>query len=278
MNGELERRWKVGELAKATGLTVRTLHHYDDVGLLVASERTSAGHRLYAEQDVRRLYRILALRRLGMRLDEIAAVLDDEGLTLLETVRRHLEQVERELERQQTLRERLRRLFAALERSVEPSAGEFIGAIEAMTVVEAEVEDVLVRVPAEEADEPPPRLGREGYRTVLLKEREGEQVLPIFIRAHEGGDRVSQEQRSLDVRRVGLAVATRGVAAAKRGPPRANRERRPEARAVARAHAGSAFDASSTLLAAPHRQCPSPWQIFTREADVISKRRSGTRL
>lgn len=176
----------MGELAKATGLTVRTLHHYDDVGLLVPSERTSAGHRLYAEQDVRRLYRILALRRLGMRLDEIAAVLDDEGLTLLETVRRHLEQVDQELERQQTLRERLRQLLATLERSVEPTAGEFIDAIEAMTVVEAEVEDVLVQIPPEEADEPPRRLGREGYRTVLLKEREGERVLPIFIRAHEG--------------------------------------------------------------------------------------------
>ena len=186
MSGELERRWKVGELAKATGLTVRTLHHYDDVGLLVPSERTSAGHRLYAERDVRRLYRILALRRLGMRLEEIASVLEDEGLTLLETVRRHLEQVERELERQETLRERLRQLLVALERSVEPSAGEFIDAIEAMTVVAADVEDVLIRIPAEEADEPPPRLGREGYRTVLLKERDGERLLPIFIRAHEG--------------------------------------------------------------------------------------------
>jgi len=186
MGAELERRWKVGELAKATGLTVRTLHHYDDVGLLVPSERTSAGHRLYDEQDVRRLYRILALRRLGMRLDEIASLLDAEGLTLLDTVRRHLEEVERELERQQTLRERLRQLLAALEGSVEPPVEEFIDAIEAMTVVAAAVEDVLIHIPADEADEPPPRLAREGYRVVLLKEREGERVLPIFIRAHEG--------------------------------------------------------------------------------------------
>lgn len=186
MGADLERQWKVGELAKATGLTVRTLHHYDDVGLLVPSERTSAGHRLYAEQDVRRLYRILALRRLGMRLDEIASVLDDEGLTLLDTVRRHLEEVERELERQQTLRERLRKLLAALEGSVEPPAEEFINAIEAMTVVAAVVEDVLIRIPLDEADEPPPRLAREGYRVVVLKERDGERLLPIFIRAHEG--------------------------------------------------------------------------------------------
>ncbi len=186
MGAELERRWKVGDLAEATGLTVRTLHHYDDVGLLVPSERTSAGHRLYAEQDVRRLYRILALRRLGMRLDEISSLLEDDGVGLLDTVRRHLEQVERELERQRVLRERLCRLLEALERSVEPPAVEFIGAIGAMTVVEAEVEDVLLRIPADEVDEPPPRLARERYRVVLLKERHGERVVPIFIRASEG--------------------------------------------------------------------------------------------
>lgn len=47
--------WKVGELARTTGLTVRTLHHYDHVGLLQPSGRTASGHRLYEEEDVRRL-------------------------------------------------------------------------------------------------------------------------------------------------------------------------------------------------------------------------------
>jgi DNA-binding transcriptional MerR regulator len=65
-----ERRWKVGELARATGLTVRALHHYDELGLLVPSERTQAGHRLYGEDDVRRLYRVVALRHLGLPLSE----------------------------------------------------------------------------------------------------------------------------------------------------------------------------------------------------------------
>jgi len=78
MTAAHDRRWKVGELAEATGLTVRALHHYDEVGLLVPSERTSAGHRLYDEQDVRRLYRVLALRELGLGLDEIASLLDDD--------------------------------------------------------------------------------------------------------------------------------------------------------------------------------------------------------
>lgn len=100
MRNDEDKRWKVGELAGVTGLTVRALHHYDDVGLLVPSQRTSGGHRVYDARDVERLYRVLALRRLGLRLDEIASLLDDGGVSLLETVRRHLEQVERELAHQ----------------------------------------------------------------------------------------------------------------------------------------------------------------------------------
>lgn len=91
-----DKRWKVGELAKTTGLTVRALHHYDKLGLLVPSERTEGGHRLYAEEDVRRLYRILALRQVGLPLTEIASLLDGEDPGLTAIVRRHLERVERD--------------------------------------------------------------------------------------------------------------------------------------------------------------------------------------
>jgi hypothetical protein len=52
----------VGHLARATGLTVRTLHHWDEIGLLRPAERSGAGHRRYSAEDVERLYRIVALR------------------------------------------------------------------------------------------------------------------------------------------------------------------------------------------------------------------------
>jgi DNA-binding transcriptional MerR regulator len=91
--GEIEqRRWKVGELARATGLTIWALHHLDDLGLLVPSERTQAGHRLYDQEDVRRLYRIVALRRLICR-EEVARVLGDERIGQADTVGRDLERV-----------------------------------------------------------------------------------------------------------------------------------------------------------------------------------------
>ncbi|WP_378741119.1 MerR family transcriptional regulator [Nocardia brasiliensis] len=71
----VEQVWKVGELAAEAGLTVRTLHHYDRIGLVCPAGRTSTGHRLYTEADVQRLYQVLALRQLGLGLDQIANVL-----------------------------------------------------------------------------------------------------------------------------------------------------------------------------------------------------------
>ncbi len=63
--------WKVGDLAGRTGLSVRTLHHYDEIGLLSPSGRTGLGHRLYSAGDVLRLERIRSLRALGLSLEEI---------------------------------------------------------------------------------------------------------------------------------------------------------------------------------------------------------------
>ena len=67
----------VGEVARITGQTVRTLHHYDRIGLLVPAERTSTGYRLYSEADLDRLHRILTYRELGFPLERIGELLDD---------------------------------------------------------------------------------------------------------------------------------------------------------------------------------------------------------
>lgn len=62
----------VGELAKLTGITVRTLHHYDQIGLVQPSDRSDAGYRLYGDADVLRLQQVLMFRELGLPLDQIA--------------------------------------------------------------------------------------------------------------------------------------------------------------------------------------------------------------
>jgi len=91
-----EKLWKIGELARATGLTVRTLHHYDEIGLLRPSERTQAGYRLYGDDDVRRLYEIRALRDLGLPLQDIPVALDGDPRN---TLAEHLKRVEQDVER-----------------------------------------------------------------------------------------------------------------------------------------------------------------------------------
>lgn len=98
--------WRVGDLAALTGLTVRTLHHYDDVGLL-RPDRTAAGHRVYRRVHVERLYRISVLRRFGVSLDDIAAALDDPGWTLDGALRDHLAALEDQVLRTERLLHRL---------------------------------------------------------------------------------------------------------------------------------------------------------------------------
>jgi MerR family transcriptional regulator, thiopeptide resistance regulator len=81
----------VGELAKLTGITVRTLHHYDEIGLVQPSDRSRAGYRLYADGDVLRLQQVLVYKELGLPLDEIAAVLDDPAFSRVGALQRHRE-------------------------------------------------------------------------------------------------------------------------------------------------------------------------------------------
>jgi DNA-binding transcriptional MerR regulator len=131
MTGE---RYRVGELARVAGVTVRALHHYDALGLLVPSERTQAGHRLYSAADVERLYRLLALREVGLPLDEIGPLLDSED-GVADTVRRHLGRVEQQLGALEQLRLRLTRLLDALDGDG-ASTDQFLDAMEAMTMFE----------------------------------------------------------------------------------------------------------------------------------------------
>src|SRR5437762_1393306 len=69
----------VGDISRLTGVTVRALHHYDEIGLVKPSQRSPAGYRLYDESDALRLQQVLVLRELGVPLDEIAGVLDRAG-------------------------------------------------------------------------------------------------------------------------------------------------------------------------------------------------------
>lgn len=126
--------WKVGALARASGVTVRALHHYDHIGLLSPSMRTAAGHRLYGPDDVARLYRITLLRRLGFPLEQIAPVLDAPEWQLASALRRHLAHAREEAAAAARLCGRLADMAAAVDREDRPAAGQLFATLEEMTM------------------------------------------------------------------------------------------------------------------------------------------------
>lgn len=124
----------VGQLAKLTGLTVRALHHYDAIGLLVPSQRTDAGYRLYAQSDIVKLFRVQALQDLGLSLSEIEGVLDRASTALPELVARQISVLDTQIEHATTLRQRLTHLSQLLRRGLEPEADEWLDAVELITL------------------------------------------------------------------------------------------------------------------------------------------------
>ncbi len=106
----------VGQVAERFGVTVRTLHHYDEIGLLRPSERSDAGYRLYTEADITRLQNVVVYRRLGFPLEEIAQLVDGgSGPTLAEHLRRQRAAV---MSRLDELSELVTAIDRALEREV----------------------------------------------------------------------------------------------------------------------------------------------------------------
>src|SRR3954471_24074661 len=104
--------WTVGELARLAGVTVRTLHHYDRIGLVQPSERTTAGYRSYDEHDLDRLQQVLFYRELGFPLEEVATLLDDPDADPVAHLRRQHRLLLERLER-------TRAVVAAVEKEME---------------------------------------------------------------------------------------------------------------------------------------------------------------
>ncbi|MBY4694361.1 MerR family transcriptional regulator [Burkholderia latens] len=141
-------RLKVGELAKRSGLTVRTLHHYHAIGLLTPSARADNGYRLYDRHDIARLHQIQALRRFGLSLAEIGDYLNQPGTPLLELVAKQIASLDRQLAQAAQLRERLVHLHAQLAAGTEPELADWLITLELMTVYDKYFsEEELARLP-----------------------------------------------------------------------------------------------------------------------------------
>ena len=101
----------VGEVAELAGVSVRALHHYDELGLVVPSGRSDAGYRLYDHADLERLQEVLTLRALGLALSEVRAVLDDPAHDRVQVLRDQAKRLRDE-------QDRLADLLAAVEDAI----------------------------------------------------------------------------------------------------------------------------------------------------------------
>lgn len=125
---------KVGQLAQRSGLTVRALHHYDSIGLLTPSARSAAGYRLYGHDDIVRLHQIQALRRLGLALAEIGAMLSQSPLPFATIVARQIAMLDQQIDQAHALRVRLQQLQRQLAAGQQPALADLLTNLELMTM------------------------------------------------------------------------------------------------------------------------------------------------
>lgn len=108
----------VGQVSARLGVTIRALHHWDEIGLARPSLRTVAGYRLYTAGDLERLHRIVVYRELGLGLDRIRAILDDSAADVAAALRAQRAQVAERIDRLQRLSAGLDRMIDAHERGL----------------------------------------------------------------------------------------------------------------------------------------------------------------
>jgi DNA-binding transcriptional MerR regulator len=127
---------KIGELAARSGLTVRALHHYDDIGLLTPSARADSGYRLYNRDDLARLHKIQTLRKFGMSLADIGSFLASPEAPFTDVVSRQISALDQQIEQASTLRAQLLSLQQRMENNEDPDLQDWLGALEQMKLYE----------------------------------------------------------------------------------------------------------------------------------------------
>ncbi|WP_379137893.1 MerR family transcriptional regulator [Paenibacillus sp. sgz500958] len=128
----MKRYWKVGDLARLTGLTVRTLRFYDQIGIFSPSGQTESGHRLYDESDLSRLQQIVSLKELGLSLDEIHSVLSEEQISPIEIVNLQIARTQEQIKLHQKLLEQLQHASKLMQGKLSLTVEDFTGLLQAM--------------------------------------------------------------------------------------------------------------------------------------------------
>ena len=189
---------KVGELAERIGLTVRTLHHYDEIGLLAPAGRTAAGHRIYGESQVRRLQQIASLRHLGLGLKEIRECLTRPDYSLDRILELQIESIRGEIGRQARLLDLIQRLLVQLRSAEGVSVDDLTQAIEVTVNYEKYYSP-------EQLDQLAKRAEEVGEDRIQAVQHEWEQLFADYGKAMgEGLDPSSEELKVLARRSAAL--------------------------------------------------------------------------
>jgi DNA-binding transcriptional MerR regulator len=130
-----EQGWKIGELAKRVGLTVRTLHHYDRIGLFSPSQYTASGHRLYSLGDLQKLQQIVSLKQLGFRLKEIKTMMHDPDYDPAEMLQLQLSRIDKQMDALLELRQRLLQIYDQFRKGGLVSGEQFLTVIRMMNLM-----------------------------------------------------------------------------------------------------------------------------------------------
>jgi len=126
---------KIGVVAKRTGLTVRTLHHYDQIGLLKPSDETESGHRLYTDSDIARLHQIVTLKQLGFTLEEIKDMMNNSDYNPKEMLDLQLSRLNVQINQLVELRSKLQDIIELLDVGGPVSSERFLMTIQMMKMI-----------------------------------------------------------------------------------------------------------------------------------------------
>lgn len=189
---------KVGQLAARTGLSVRTLHHYDELGLLTPSARTASGHRLYGGDEIRRLQQVASLRQLGLPLNQIRDCLDRPGFSLASVLQMQIARLKEEIEEKERLCGLLEGLRHRARMETDISVEELTRTIEGTVAIEKHYTPEQLQQLASRREE----VGEEGLRQ---GQDDWQELLAAYGNAMQSGlDPASEEVGALARRSAAL--------------------------------------------------------------------------
>ncbi len=155
---------QIGQLADLTGLTVRTLHHYEKIGLLVPSDRTNSNYRLYNAADIQRLQQIVSLKQLGFSLEQIKDCLEKPDFSPIKIMQMQLTQLTKQMQSMTEMTERLDGMirFFQYKQNDNPTSAELLSFISLMNSMDHTFTPDEMNTIKAQGD----KLGKDGIKSV----------------------------------------------------------------------------------------------------------------